>query len=203
MRIELGVLAAIIFLLNLPLLRGACAVNFILLPDAVAAGEWWRLFTHAFVHVSWYHLVLDATAFLVLYAGLDRTTSLERIGYLLACDAGSVLASLWGAPLIHTHGLCGLSGVAHGLMAVSTLDMMRSTSDPMVRRAGILAFILVVSKCAIEAASGHVVLENFHFGPLGWPVSVCHAGGVLGGLAFSLRPSGYSQARYWRLATSS
>src|SRR5437867_94604 len=112
MRFELGALAAIIVLLNLPLLHGACAVDMIFLPGRVAAGEWWRIFTHAFVHVSWYHLLLDATAFLVLYEGLAGRSGFERMGYVLACGTGSLLASLWSAPIIQTHGLCGLSGIA-------------------------------------------------------------------------------------------
>src|SRR5436190_9781178 len=41
MPFELCALAAIILLLNLPLLHGACAVDLIFLPDRVAAGEWW------------------------------------------------------------------------------------------------------------------------------------------------------------------
>src|SRR5881396_3714973 len=94
MRFELSALAAIIVLLNLPLLHSACAVDLIFLPDRVAAGEWWRVFTHWFVHVSWYHLLLDATAFLMLYQGLAGRSAFERLGYVLACGAGSLLASL-------------------------------------------------------------------------------------------------------------
>jgi hypothetical protein len=44
------------------------------------------------------------------------------------------------------------------------------------------AFIIVVGKSIIEAVTGHVVFEGFHFGALGCPVAVCHAGGILGGL---------------------
>jgi len=56
MRLELTAFVAIIVLLNLPLFKGACAAGMIFLPDRVAAGEWWRLFTYSSVHVSWYHL---------------------------------------------------------------------------------------------------------------------------------------------------
>ena len=182
MRFELSALAAIIVLLNLPLLHGACAVDMIFLPGRVAAGEWWRVFTHAFVHVSWYHLLLDATAFLMLYQGLVGRSGFERMGYVLACGAGSLLASLWSAPIIQTHGLCGLSGIAHGLMAISALDQMNGPTDKTLQRAGAATFIIVVVKSIIEAATGHIVFESLHFGALGSPVAVCHAGGVLGGL---------------------
>ncbi len=38
-------------------------------------------------------------------------------------------AAIGSAPQIHTVGLCGLSGVAHGLMAVSALEMMQTKDD--------------------------------------------------------------------------
>jgi len=182
MRLELSVLAAIIVLLNLPLLHGVCAVDLILLPDRVAAGEWWRVFTYSFVHVSWYHLLLDATAFLLLYQGLASRSGFGRMGCVLACGAGSLLASLWSAPIIQTRGLCGLSGIAHGLMAIAALDQMNGPADKTLQRAGAATFTIVVTKCIIEAVTGRIVFESLHFGALGSPVAVCHAGGVLGGL---------------------
>src|SRR5437867_2859791 len=126
LRVELGFWAALIALLNLPLLDGGCAASLIFEPRRVVAGEWWRLFSHPFVHVSWYHLMLDATAFLLLYRELDGSKWFERVGYLLASGAGSLLVSLWAAPLVQTRGLCGLSGIAHGLMTVSALGMLES-----------------------------------------------------------------------------
>ena len=182
LRVELCALAAILLLINLPLLHGACAADMIFLPRLVAEGEWWRVFTHPFVHVSWYHLLLDATAFLLLYHEMEKKRWFERIGYLLACGAGSLLVSCWAAPLVRTHGLCGLSGIAHGLMTLSALEMVKASKDKTLQRAGLFAFVVTVTKCIIEAATGHVMLEGLHFGMLGSPIAVCHAGGVLGGL---------------------
>src|SRR5439155_23607198 len=106
----------------------------------------------------------------------------ERMGYVLACGAGSLLASLWSAPIVQTHGLCGLSGIAHGLMAITSLDQMTGPTDKTIRRAGAVTFIIVVTKSIIEAFTGRIVFESLHFGALGSPVAVCHAGGVLAGL---------------------
>ena len=182
MRLELTAFVAIIVLLNLPLLKGACAVGLIFLPDRVAAGEWWRLFTYSFVHVSWYHLLLDATAFLILYQGLAGRNAFERMGFVFAGGAGSLLTALWNAPILQTHGLCGLSGIAHGLMAVSALDQVKAPMDKNLRCAGAATFSIVVAKSMIEAATGRIAFEYLHFGALGSPVAVCHAGGVLGGV---------------------
>jgi len=178
----LGFWAALIALLNLPLLDGGCAASLIFEPRRVVAGEWWRLFSHPFVHVSWYHLMLDATAFLLLYRELDGSKWFERVGYLLASGAGSLLVSLWAAPLVQTRGLCGLSGIAHGLMTVSALGMLESANDKSVKRAGMVTFIIVIAKSMVEAATGRVAFESVHFGDLGTPIAVSHAGGVLGAL---------------------
>ena len=82
---------------------------------AVRAGEWWRLVTYPFVHVSWYHLLLDAAAFFTAYVELRHRRGLERLGFVAAAGAGGLLAAWWLAPIVFTRGLCGLSGVAHGL----------------------------------------------------------------------------------------
>jgi hypothetical protein len=59
------------------------------------------------------------------------------------------------------------------------LDMLE---DRQTRRRGGWAGLPcgVVVKCVFEAVSGHILLESWHFGMLGAPIAVCHAGGVLG-----------------------
>lgn len=175
--------AAALALFNLPLLEGQVFASMVLAPAAVAAGEWWRLLTHPFVHVSWYHLLLDGAAFFLLYRDLAEPSWFRRLGCVVAAGAGS-LALAWGTgEAVTLHGLCGLSGIAHGLMAITALEMVHAqTGRPSDRHWGILAFVLVVGKSAWEAASGQAFLGWLHFGLMGAPVAVSHAGGVLGGL---------------------
>ena len=181
-RIELAVFAIAIVLLNLPLLTGQFDTRFIFLPEAVSAGEWWRVFTFPFVHVSLYHLLLDATAFFVLYSELREKPRLERFGFMLAAGVGSLLASLWAAPAIQTRGLCGLSGIAHGLALVSSLEMLTGATSRALRRVGAASLLILVGKSTIEAVTGQIVFASWHLGSLGFPIAVCHAGGVVGAL---------------------
>jgi len=181
-RIELTAFVLLIGVLNLPLLLGPSSTTFAFLPDAVKAGEWWRVPAHPFVHVSLYHLLLDATVFFLLYTELRDKGRFERFTLLLAAGAGSLLVSLWVAPMIQTRGLCGLSGIAHGLAAVSALEMMRGATDKTLWRLGLASLLLVVGKSLVEAVTGHIAFESLHFGQLGVPIAVCHAGGVLGAL---------------------
>lgn len=186
-RPELLLFVALLALFNAPVLAGSCFQSMVFLPQAVQAGEWWRLFTHAFVHVTWYHLLLDGAAFLALYHSLLASSLARRLLYVLGAGAGSLLVSWLSAPAISTGGLCGLSGIAHGLMAVSALELV-GTQPPgsTERRIGQLGFILVVGKAALEALSGRMFFTFLHFGLMGDPVAVSHAGGIVGGLLVML-----------------
>jgi len=183
-RIELGVFAMLIGLLNIPLLFGQLDTRFVFLTGPVAGGEWWRVFTHPFVHVSIYHLLLDAGAFFILYSELRDKRRGERFAMLLAAGAGSLLASLLAAPAsaLQTQGLCGLSGIAHGLAAVSALEMIAGATCKSMFRLGLASLALVVGKSAFEAVTGRIPFAWLHLGWVGFPVAVCHAGGVLGAL---------------------
>jgi rhomboid family GlyGly-CTERM serine protease len=164
---------------NFTLIFGRVCEPLVFFPAQVSAGEWWRLVTFPFVHVSPYHLMLDAGAFLFLYQGLMAASIRHRLLYVVATTAGSLGASLICSQL--TTGLCGLSGIAHGLMAISALEIMRS-DDRTLRNAGIICFVIVVLKSMYEAFSGTIAFNFLHVGSVGNAVAICHAGGVLGGL---------------------
>jgi membrane associated rhomboid family serine protease len=174
----LGAIAVI----NLPLVvAGHPSVSLVLFPDAVRAGEWWRLVLHPFVHVSLWHLALDGLAFVLLMRSLDALRPLERlVTAATAASTSAFAASLNGGELA-VHGLCGLSGSAHGLMAASGLLMLRY-GDESDRRVGRWLVGLVSLKALFEAVSGQILFEPLYFGRLGFPNAFCHLGGVLGGL---------------------
>ena len=188
-RWELAAFALLIALLNWPLLVGHSGPVF--LPQAVQAGQWWRLFTHPFVHVSGYHLAFDATAFLLVYAELGGLRRLERLVFVATAAAGSLLVTLFAEPSVWEHGLCGLSGIAHGLTALAGLELFRKQEDRMLRYGGLVCFAGVVVKVILEAAIGHVMLASWHMGDIGTPMTSSHAGGVVGVLAGVL---GFSRA---------
>ena len=193
-RWDMALVTTVLVAVNLPLLHGGFLESLIFLPEPAQAGEWWRILAHPFVHVSWYHLLLDATAFFILYNGLEQEAVCGRLMYLIASGAGALLAALWAAPTIAASGLCGLSGVAHGLMGISGLEMVAAkSSHQTLRRAGVLCFVAVVLKSGLEAVTSQAFLSSLHFGLLGTPVAVCHAGGVLGGIAAFLSWRGFTK----------
>ncbi len=184
-RPDLAVFALIIFIANAPVLVGSTWAGLMFHPDAIRQGQWWRLLTHPFVHLTWYHLLLDGSAFFILYQSLLEASLFRRVAYVVSAAAGSLLFC-WLSPNA-TDGLCGLSGIAHGLMAVSALELVATASvNSPTYRVGLLTFLFVVAKAAYEAFSGHMFFAFLNFGLLGHPVSVSHAGGVIGALGMLL-----------------
>ncbi len=181
LKLELIAFALILLIANAPLFGGSWREQLVFFPGAVASGEWWRVVTHPFVHVSWYHLLLDGVAFLMLYAELGHWRTRERLIAVTACGVGSLAAAMINSA-ISSLGFCGLSGVAHGLMAVSAIEMIRRGE----RRVGFCALAAVLSKAVLEAVTGNVALSFLHFGLMGTPIAACHAGGIVGGLLLAL-----------------
>jgi rhomboid family GlyGly-CTERM serine protease len=175
---------ALILIFNAPVLFGGHCTSMTFHPEAVGNGQWWRLLTHPFVHLTWYHLLLDGTAFLSLYCSLFERRILVRLAYVAAAGAGSLVTSWVASPAISTNGLCGLSGIAHGLMAISAIEMLGG--DRIERRIGWISLALVMGKAAFEAITGRMFFGFLDFGLLGNPVAVSHAGGILGGLVAML-----------------
>lgn len=172
----------LLLLPNIGLLLGNLpAVNLTFDASAVANGEWWRYLTWPWVHVSRYHLILDGVAFLTLYTGLEEKQSMVRFAYLLGAIAGSLILPLMISADIYHIGLCGLSGVAHGLFAISALEMMRKNGELKV---GVMMLLGLLVKTGWELYSGQAFLQNLHFGNIGQPIVSTHAGGILGALLF-------------------
>jgi rhomboid family GlyGly-CTERM serine protease len=184
MRAELLGFVLLLAVLNLPLFLGGNTSALAFRADAVAAGQWWRVFTHPFVHVSWYHLLLDGAAFLSLYANLLAPNRAQRLAVAAASAAGSLLVALCVSPVIGQLGLCGLSGVAHGLMAFSALEMLAlPAADAATRRLALASLAGLTIKALYELLTGDTLFTFLHFGLCGTPIAACHAGGVLGGVA--------------------
>jgi rhomboid family GlyGly-CTERM serine protease len=184
-RPELLLIGLAVCIANAPLLTGHCRSALMFQPEAVHAGQWWRLFTHPLAHVTWYHLLLDGSAFFILYHSLLENRMGRRLVWVFGSAIGS-LAAAWASPNAAS-GLCGLSGVAHGLMAISALELVAAHKPRSAEwRVGLATFVFVVAKAAYEALSGHMFFAFLDFGLLGNPISVSHAGGVIGGILMLL-----------------
>ncbi len=180
--VELIIAAAVLLLLNAPLFLGhhTDALSFQL--AKVQAGEWWRVLAHPFVHVSCYHFILDAAAFLFLYASLPAMRLRDRLVLIASCGAGSLLAA-FASPHFSMEGLRGLSGIAHGLMAGGAmLALGEEGIDRTTRRVAAFTVLGVGAKCLWELLTVAPMFGGFHLGSVGTPIVHAHLGGFLGAM---------------------
>ncbi|MBF0226243.1 MAG: rhombosortase [Desulfobacterales bacterium] len=182
-KIDLLFLIVLIISANLHLIGFSFSLSLIFDFDAVLKGEIWRLFTFPFVHVSFYHFILDVSAFFIFYLYLFENTS-KKFLYILSSSCFSLLAALAASPDVYYIGLCGLSGIDHGLMAVVGLKLMENKES---KKEGLIIYLLVLIKSCYETFLGNMVFDFVHINFLGTPIGACHAGGVLGGtIAYAL-----------------
>lgn len=178
-KLETYIYITIIAILNLPLLFGKFPASMIFVPEKIMAGQIWRLLTHPFVHVSWYHLLLDATAFIILYNQLSENIT-RRTLYVIGCGLISLIAVIPVLPNLNSTGYCGLSGIAHGLMTIISLDLI---TNKQTRNIGLVTTALITGKCIFEAATGQMFFNFIHSNLIGCPIAMAHVGGAIGGLA--------------------
>ncbi len=182
---EAAGLLAVLLLVNLGLWHGEPNAALAFRTGAMAEGHWWVPLTYPLVHVSLYHLVLDAGAFLYLWHALGHLPCRRRWGLTLSASLGALLFARIGVPDIHVLGLCGLSGPAHGLLAAVALERIWSprTDGSWPRRVGAISLAILAAKVICEAWTGDAFLGWLHPGDVGVPVAICHAGGVVGAAA--------------------
>ena len=173
-----GLFLSLLLFLNRHLLGFSFPDEFIFYPEKFFGGEFTRILSYAFVHVSWYHLILDAGAFIFLVQALPTKSFLKKTFYVSACIFGSAALACF-YPSIGSTGLCGLSGAAHGLFVICALQYL--TCRP-TRNVGFVLALVIVFKCAYELWTGNMLMEGWHMGNIGIPVSYSHAGGLLAGI---------------------
>ena len=188
----LSVLSFMFLLLicNIHLFRGDSPSLLIFDQVRVADGEWWRIITHPLVHVSWYHLILDALVVMIVWSELQMQSLRGQVVTVALCVGGSLLASLWFSPYIALVGFCGLSGLAHGLTFLlgliwakqSTFCSLSNRATVVKRCIAIALLVLTFGKSVYEVSIGRVIFGSMHFGELGIPIVHSHLGGVIGGL---------------------
>ena len=92
-----------------------------LVPSLVAGGQWWRLVTSGFLHVSVIHVGLNMLSLYVLGVALERMLGHGRFltVYLLALIGGSAAVMLFTDPFGPTVGASGaIFGLMGGLVVV-------------------------------------------------------------------------------------
>jgi len=144
----------------------------------ISQGEFWRLFTGHFFHTNGYHLLLNLSALLLLWALHGQFYSLKNYSLLfitstLVCSAGLYFFS----PDIRQY--VGLSGVLHGVFVFGAIMDIRQQD-----KTGYLLFAGVWLKIAHEQFYG--ASEDVST-LIDASVAIdAHLWGAVGGLLFSI-----------------
>ncbi|MBN9608196.1 MAG: rhomboid family intramembrane serine protease [Actinobacteria bacterium] len=131
--------------------RGSSIFNgSLLVPMLVAGGEWWRVVSSGFLHLSVTHIVLNMLALYFIGLGLERVLGAWRYLalYLLSLLGGSASIMLFAGV---TSSAAGASGAIFGLMGALLVTLKRLKLD--LRQAGIIIAINVIATFAIPGIS--------------------------------------------------
>jgi membrane associated rhomboid family serine protease len=138
---------------------------------AVAAGEWWRLLTAAFLHSSPAHIIFNMWALLLFGPPLERQVGAVAFGAMCFASAawGGAAAYLLTDP---RSSLVGASGAIFGIFGVWLYASYLSRTTPMGRA----QFRSLMSLLAINA------FLSFAVPRISWQG---HAGGLAAGIVIA------------------
>lgn len=145
---------------------------------AIAGGQWWRLLGGNFVHLGWYHWLLNELGLVVLVLlcpeVLPWRVWLRRILWL---SLGMTIGLYLWVPDLHRY--VGLSGVIHGLFVLGLA--------PQVWRRDLIALgclLFLLGKIGYELVAGAALSDE---SAIGGRVAVeSHFFGVVAALAYGL-----------------
>ena len=167
--------------------------------SAVAAGQWWRLFTAHLTHWSGEHLFWDLVMFVLLGMIAERRS---RVAYAVCLTVAAVaisLGMLWTSPLSY-RGLSGLATTSFAFLAAGMLHEQIAAGNRW--GTAILAGLIIglALKIGYEFWTGQCVLVSaagsFTPAPLSHVLGAL-AGALVGGLAHpGPDPSSIRRARH-------
>lgn len=135
----------------------------LLVPMVVASGQWWRVVTSGFLHLSVTHIALNMLALYFIGLGLERVLGAWRYLalYLLSLLGGSAAIMLF-SPV--ESASAGASGAIFGLMGALLVTLKRLKLD--MRQAGLVIAINVFATFAIPGISWQAHLGGLVVGAL-------------------------------------
>lgn len=148
-------------------------------PEAVAAGQWWRLLSAHWIHLSPMHAALNACGLALCWALADASWTLRRLVVRMAL-LGLVISLLLWAFSPQTRDYVGLSGVLYGLIVWILLPAALLRRERMAT----LVLAMVLARLFWQSWVGPDPLEEQLIG--GHIVTRAHWFGVFGGLAGAL-----------------
>lgn len=165
---------------------------------SISQGQWWRLITGTFVHVTLLHILLNMWCLWNL--GLFGEPLLGKRGlvavYLLTGTSGMMLSFAWGAFWQEPTLVAGASGAVFGIAGILIVllsnrslpvpwDELRKLRQQVIFFA-VINLVLGLAPRLLGLASNVQQLSAMHLGDLPHIDNSAHLGGFLSGLALGL-----------------
>ncbi len=151
------------------------------------AGEWWRIFSGHFVHLSWQHLLMNiAGLWLIIWLAKNRLTTAEWLITLLSSSLFISLALLFFSNI---DWYVGFSGVLHGFLTLTACRLIACKEFE-----GWFLLLFVVTKIGWEQWQGASPELKQIIG--GNVIIDAHLYGAVAGILISLLLSQFKRVRY-------
>jgi len=150
-----------------------------LMPDSIYAGEWWRIITSQFIHLSVNHALLNALGYIIVsYCFRKELTPINELTAYIGSMLGVGIGILWLNPEITWY--VGASGAIHGLLVFGLMISVKNT-----RLVSLVFLLFVGSKLFYEHTypegsattealiGGHVVEESHLYGAISGFLLAC------------------------------
>ena len=173
-----GLFAILLCLQGLDFLTGGAAQRllenrFVL----TAGGQWGRLFTAQFIHLDWFHVILDVICIALLWAMLIPLCSQWRI---LVCFvvSGTVAQAFalgaWSLGLTQGTSLVGSSDALHGLIYLYLRQLYEDATNRRDRVWALSGVAMLLVSTLYTCATGTMI-----FAPMLKSPGYNHLGGIL------------------------
>lgn len=144
---------------------------------AIAAGQWWRLFSGNLVHLGWWHLLFNVLSLVLLVLLCpERLSWGEWLRRVVVIGSGMSLCLYFFAPGLATY--VGLSGLVYGLFALG-LGRQALRKDEI----GIACLLFLAARIGWELVKGAPEYETKLLG--GGVVAESHLFGVVCALLYA------------------
>ena len=155
---------------------------------AVDQGQWWRLLTANFVHLGWWHLLLNGLSLVLLVALCpERLSPAEWLRRVIFVGIGMTLGLHLFVPALSTY--VGLSGLVYGLFLLG-LGRQAAARDAIA----IASLVFLACRILWELTIGAPESEQQLIG--GGVVAESHLSGVVAafiyGVAFGVFRNGFT-----------
>ncbi len=178
------VFLCVIAITNFQLLYTNDNYQYCLHVPSILEGEIWRILSHPFAHLSFYHLTTDVLVFLVLFRELKCYGKTPIYFLILVCWVVSSFSAMVSLPVYGISTFGGLSGINYGLLMYYCMHQALTLGGKKIQIGFFLISVLLLISQILAGVFQMNLFENVHYGYVGRPILESHGGGILAGLIF-------------------